>query len=1007
MRRTMTLVAAFLALTAFSDVTSFCWLGTNEIDCAGTYVSPYQASVGAYPMSSSATFTVTVPRGYKVSYWAWAEDQNGLMNGVSLGIDKNCWIGQTVTDATTFTWDKDVQGTANKALGVRLDPIPYNIAFEKGSGDVSGMMPPMAVESYITPTNLTPNAFVRPGYSFTGWATNTATMVRAFSDKQSVTGYDFDSVVHSNDTVTLTACWTANVYTVSFDANGGTVSPTQKQVAFNAAYGDLPTPDLAGHEFGGWYTAKTGGSQITATSTMSSPGDQTLFAQWGTKSYTISGRTTGTGSGSVQGVGTFKYGTEIELRAEANTGSEFKGWTDGESANPRTVTVTSNATYTAIFEKKVYKVTFNFKTATGGSTNVVRMVNHGERAEPPNADIRKGYRFQRWDPENYASVMSEHTEVAVYEENHYTVRYDGNGGTCTIEDMPLSYSQQQALRKAVATKVYRSGYVFSGWSESAGATVPDYEDGETVSGLTSVDGGVVTLYAVWDPISYSIAFDAAGGEGTMDPMTNILYDVVTNLTPNAFTKTGCEFLCWERKETGEAYETYQDGAAVSNLTTNANVTVTLTAVWDAPYWVKFEPNGGKGTMEIQRFERNEPQNLASNEFSRTGYSFAGWATNGETTVVFTNGAALKDAFPVGTTNALSAVWSANTYTVTYAPGATDATGTMEPQKFYYDEAQLLKSCSYQRDLWRFIGWSNTVSHVFFSTNDLTNAVSNLTAEARGIVPMVAIWESALSDLSRALDCDNLNWENFDNTGAYWGPWEVTTAMAHQGESCVVQNCEGGDSLVVLSAVIRTNGTLKLWWKPTHEAAKLLVQLVQDGGDPLILKEKDERPGTVGEWNELPLTIPSLTYPSATIEIRHENAQGDGYLYIDDVTWTPEGGTNPEPGEKDRREVTSLSVTAKAGSPTEKVLSLSFSGDVNFDYRLLSSDTLLPPNWQPIGDPISGETGKSALGEGAKSALEGGAKSALGEGVERILTFTVPMDPAKPQRFFKIETLQKK
>lgn len=985
MRRIIAFAVTFLTLTASSDVTSYCWLGTNEIDCAGTYVSPYQASVGAYPMSSSATFTATVPRGYKVSYWAWAEDLNGLMNGVYLGILKNCWVGQTVTDATTFTWDKDVQGSANKALGVRLDPIPYNIAFEKGSGDVSGTMPPMAVESYITPTNLTKNAFVRPGYSFTGWATNTTTMARAFSDKQSVTGYDFDSVVHSNDTVTLTACWTANVYTVSFDANGGTVSPTQKQVTFDAAYGELPTPDWTGHEFDGWSTAKTGGSQITATSTMSSPSNQTLYAQWGTKSYTISGRTTGTGSGSVQGVGTsIKYGTEIELKAEANTGSEFKGWTDGESANPRTVTVTSNATYTAIFDKKVYAVTFNFKTATGGSTNVVRMVNHGERAEPPNADIWIGHHFQNWTPEQYSSVTSEHPEIAVYEENNYTIYYKGNGGTCTLDPMSLSYSQQQALRKAVATKVYRSGYVFSGWSESAGATVPDYEDGETVSGLTSVDGGVVTLYAVWDPISYSIAFNAAGGEGTMDPMTNILYDVVTNLTPNAFTKPGCEFLHWERKETGEAYETYADGAAVSNLTTNANVTVTLTAVWDAPYWVKFEPNGGKGKMEVQRFERDETKALLSNAFTRTGYSFAGWATNGVTTVVYTNGAQVVNIGDAGTTNDLFAIWSGNPYTVSYLPGCTKYTGETQPQQFVYGQAKLLNDCGFERnDLWTFVGWSNTVSHAVYT--DLTKEISVLTDEDVtdedewvDQVELVAIWSSNLTELSDALDCDNLIW-----TSETSDEWVVTSDDWHKGPTCAKQ--EGGAwAGVNLVTSVKTNGTLTFWWKPTG-AAKLNVKFQPQGGNLTNLVGITS--GTENEWQPISVTVPSSSTGSGIIKIAHVLPGDDspdkeyGTLYIDDVTWTPEGESHPEPGEEDRREVTSLSMTAKAGSPTEKELSLSFSGDVRFDYQLLSSDTLLPPNWKSEGNPISGE---------------GGPQS-----------FVVPMDPAKPQRFFKIETLQKK
>ncbi len=288
--------------------------------------------------------------------------------------------------------------------------------------------------------------------------------------------------------------------------------------------------------------------------------------------------------------------------------------------------------------------------------------------------------------------------------------------------------------------------------------------------------------------------------------------------------------------------------------------------------------------------------------------------------------------------------------------------------------------------------------------------------------MVAIWESTLSDLSIALDCYNLNWENINEDGHGSVEWSVTQdGTPRRGDSCVVQPVEGGDSGVGLCARIRTNGTLTFWWKPTNKNALLFVGL-RGGTNPNVntLIEAEYAEGKLNEWNTIDVggnesvTLPIRLNPGVTnavIQIKHlyKDAHDDenGYLYIDDVTWTPEGESHPEPGEGDWREVTSLSVTAKAGSPTEKELSLSFSGDVNFDYRLLSSDTLLPPNWQPIGDPISGETGKSALEGGAKSALGEGAKSALGEGVERILTFTVPMDPAKPQRFFKIETLQKK
>jgi uncharacterized repeat protein (TIGR02543 family) len=73
--------------------------------------------------------------------------------------------------------------------------------------------------------------------------------------------------------------WTVNTYTLTFDAQKGTVSPTSKTVICDAAAGDLPTPTRVGYIFGGWYTATSGGgTQYTATTVVTS--NLTLYAKW-------------------------------------------------------------------------------------------------------------------------------------------------------------------------------------------------------------------------------------------------------------------------------------------------------------------------------------------------------------------------------------------------------------------------------------------------------------------------------------------------------------------------------------------------------------------------------------------------------------------------------------------------------------------------------------------------------------------------------------------------------
>jgi len=79
-------------------------------------------------------------------------------------------------------------------------------------------------------------------------------------------------------------------YTVTFNPNGGTVSETSRSVAPGTAVGALPTPTRSGsYSFDGWYTAASGGAQISASTTVNA--NVTYYAHW-----TYTGSTGGTGS---------------------------------------------------------------------------------------------------------------------------------------------------------------------------------------------------------------------------------------------------------------------------------------------------------------------------------------------------------------------------------------------------------------------------------------------------------------------------------------------------------------------------------------------------------------------------------------------------------------------------------------------------------------------------------------------------------------------------------------
>lgn len=67
---------------------------------------------------------------------------------------------------------------------------------------------------------------------------------------------------------------------ITYNANGGSVKTKSKKVTQNQTYGTLASPTRKGYAFLGWYTAKSGGKKITASSKVSLTKNTTVYAHW-------------------------------------------------------------------------------------------------------------------------------------------------------------------------------------------------------------------------------------------------------------------------------------------------------------------------------------------------------------------------------------------------------------------------------------------------------------------------------------------------------------------------------------------------------------------------------------------------------------------------------------------------------------------------------------------------------------------------------------------------------
>lgn len=146
--------------------------------------------------------------------------------------------------------------------------VQYTVSFD-GNGGTSPAPASKEVLGGLAYGDLAATA--RSGYTFAGW----------WMEPSGGTEVTSETVVAITGAQTLYAHWTANVYTVTFDAQSGTApSPTTMNVTFDAPYGTLAATSRTDYAFDGWYTEASGGTVVTSGTTVAIAGDHTLFAHW-------------------------------------------------------------------------------------------------------------------------------------------------------------------------------------------------------------------------------------------------------------------------------------------------------------------------------------------------------------------------------------------------------------------------------------------------------------------------------------------------------------------------------------------------------------------------------------------------------------------------------------------------------------------------------------------------------------------------------------------------------
>ena len=523
--------------------------------------------------------------------------------GVTVTIEKNGKL--EIEEGATLYVDGTVQGNITGDGN-----IYYKLNYDLNGGNWTDGYTP---EDYYLPgTGLklpTKENLNRQEYQFLGW-------------KDKDTDKPVETIpANATGIKNVVAQWKANTYTVTFNANGGTVETKPQTVTYGSAYGELPTPTREGYTFVGWYTKQNGGTKVMADTKVTTAANHMLYAYWTLNVYTVKfdankGMVTPTEMKVRHG------GAYGKLPTPTLDGYTFDGWynDNGMQVKPEDV-VTASHTLFAHWKANTYTVTFD---ANGGTVETKpETVTYGSTygstyGELPTPTL-DGYTFAGWftqsdggtqvTKDTVVTTAKDHKLYAHWTQNVYDVSFDANGGKEAYEPKKVRYGETYGKFPPDPTRI---GYKFAGW-------FTDAKDGTQVKPEDVVTASH-TLFAHWKANTYTVTFDA--NEGTVEPKTRtVTYGSTYGELPTP-TRKGYTFVGW--------FTSAKDGRQVkadAEVTTAADRT--LYAHWTQNiYTVTIKADKDGDVIETQQIPEGGMAKKPAKEPVREGYTFVGWQANG-------------------------------------------------------------------------------------------------------------------------------------------------------------------------------------------------------------------------------------------------------------------------------------------------------------------------------------------------------------------------------------------
>lgn len=629
--------------TVFVKVTATNSDGSSTVATSGTYILSQAVAVGTITPTSanqnvSTTFSFNIshfPTSYVINWGDGTSDSYSVTANTST---VNASHAHTYTSSGPFVITVTAQpGNKQNTATVNV-AAPLSFTFDANGGTLSSG-PGNGLTTYTytgsVGSTLTAPSAIRQHYTFSTWRSPLSGSVPSPEFLTPGINYTFGTGELSTPR-TFFAIWNANSYTVTYNANGGTVSPNSQTVSYPNSV-TLPTPSRTGYTFNGWYDSASAGTFIgNAGASYTPTSNITLFAQWTAITYTITW-STASNNGLPGGVtvsvsptsssGIFGGTVTAPTPTASSPHYTFLYWRDTISAatylyqvsGGGTWTINGSLTFFSWWQARTYTVSYNYNGGTGTTTS--NSATFPNSVTLPTPDARAGFTFNGWYTASSGGTFignagasyaptSNITLFAQWTAIIYTITWNPNGGSVSPTSSTGTWGQ--SISSPTPT---RTNHTFLYWRD--GTTVFNYVYQINPGGSWTIgtgNTGNITFHAWWQIIQYTVTFNYNGGSGSPASST---VDAGNSVTLPSPTRSGFTFNGWYTAASGGSFI----GNAGSLYTPTSNITIF--AQWTVQqFTVTWDANGG--TVSPTSNTVTAGTSVTAPTPTRSGFTFSTW-----------------------------------------------------------------------------------------------------------------------------------------------------------------------------------------------------------------------------------------------------------------------------------------------------------------------------------------------------------------------------------------------